>query len=93
MIQLFLTRRSVILQELPHFQNAIRATLRVRNSTAVELALIIVVYTAGQEMPVVHFGKRSFSHLAGVTLAPLLPLALTIFSAEKLILKLITVVL
>lgn len=50
-------------------------------------------YSVVREMNVVPFGVQDIVRLAMTTAAPLLPLALTIFSAEELILRLVKIVL
>jgi hypothetical protein len=49
-------------------------------------------YALVREMRAVPFGLEDISRLAAVTAAPLLPLLLTIFSPEELILRIIKVV-
>jgi hypothetical protein len=46
-LQRFITRHIVLEEDLPAFRAATRSATRLRNSFAVELALIIAVYTAG----------------------------------------------
>ncbi len=46
-LQRFITRHIVLEDDLPAFRAALRSATRLRNSFAVELALIIAVYTAG----------------------------------------------
>jgi hypothetical protein len=46
-LQRFVTRAIVREEDLPAFRSAINSALRLRNSFAVEIALIIFVYTAG----------------------------------------------
>ena len=46
-LQRFVTRGIVSGEDLPAFRSAINSALRIRNSFAVEIALIIFVYTAG----------------------------------------------
>jgi hypothetical protein len=46
-LQRFVTRGIVPEEDLPAFRSAINSALRIRNSFAVEIALIIFVYTAG----------------------------------------------
>ena len=43
----FVQRRIVIPEEMPKFYEAIRSTLRVRNSVIAEVALVVLVYTFG----------------------------------------------
>ena len=46
-IKRFLQGRIVAPEEMPRFRAAIEAALRIRNSVALEFALLILVYTAG----------------------------------------------
>src|SRR5688572_22829515 len=46
-VQQFLQRSIITSQDLPRFHAAIESTARIRNSVAVELILIVFVYTAG----------------------------------------------
>jgi hypothetical protein len=46
-LQRFITRHIVLEDDLPAFRAALRSATRLRNSFAVELALIIAVYTSG----------------------------------------------
>ena len=46
-VRQFLERRLVATEDLPKFQQAIDSTLRLRNSVVAELALVVLVYTAG----------------------------------------------
>jgi hypothetical protein len=46
-LQRFLTRKIILKQDLPAFQSAIDSALRIRNSAALEVVLLIFVYTAG----------------------------------------------
>ena len=46
-VRQFVERRIVIPEELPKFQQAIDATLRMRNSVVIEVALIGLVYSVG----------------------------------------------
>ena len=46
-----------------------------------------------REMSIVPFGVQDIVRLAMTTALPLLPLALTIFSAEELLLRLVKIVL
>lgn len=48
-------------------------------------------YEVVQEMRVVPFGLKDVARLAAATAAPLLPLALTIFSLEELVTRLIKI--
>jgi hypothetical protein len=50
-------------------------------------------YSIVQEMKVVPFSVKDITRLAAVTAAPLLPLALTVFSAEELAMKLVKILL
>lgn len=43
----FVERRIVVPDDLPRLHEAIRSTLRVRNSVTAEVALVVLVYTAG----------------------------------------------
>ncbi len=43
----FLERRIVVPEDMPRFQEAIRSTLRLRNSVVAEVALLVLVYTGG----------------------------------------------
>jgi hypothetical protein len=43
----FVERRIVIPEEIPKFHEAIRSTLRLRNSVIAEVALLVLVYTLG----------------------------------------------
>jgi hypothetical protein len=47
-VKLFLDRRIVIAQETPRFYAAIESAMRLRNSVALEVALLIFTYTVGQ---------------------------------------------
>jgi hypothetical protein len=49
-------------------------------------------YAVVQEMRVVPFGLQDIARLAAATAAPLLPLGLTIFSLEQLIVRLVKIV-
>ena len=49
-------------------------------------------YSAVREMRVVPFGLEDITRLAAATAAPLLPLGLTIFSLEELIVRLVKIV-
>ena len=49
-------------------------------------------YSAVREMRIVPFGLEDITRLAAATAAPLLPLGLTIFSLEELILRLVKIV-
>lgn len=46
-IRQFVERRLVAPEDLPKFQQAIDATLRLRNSVVVEVVLLVLVYTVG----------------------------------------------
>jgi hypothetical protein len=46
-LQRFLTRKIILRRDLPAFQSAIDAAVRARNSVALEICVIIFVYTAG----------------------------------------------
>ena len=46
-IQQFAARRIIIAEQIPKFHAAINSAIRVRNSVVVELALLVVVFTAG----------------------------------------------
>lgn len=46
-IRRFVERRIVRSQDLPHFDSAIESAVRLRNSVAVELGLLFIVYTFG----------------------------------------------
>jgi hypothetical protein len=46
-VQQFAARRIIIAEQIPKFHAAINSALRVRNSMFVELASIVLVYTAG----------------------------------------------
>jgi len=46
-VRQFVQRRIVIPEELPRFEQAIEATMRLRNSVVIEVALIGIVYTMG----------------------------------------------
>jgi hypothetical protein len=46
-VQQFVARRIIIAEEMPKFHAAINSAMRVRNSMFVELASIVLVYTAG----------------------------------------------
>jgi hypothetical protein len=48
-------------------------------------------YATVQEMHLVPFGLKDIARLAAVTAAPLLPLALTVFSLEELVMRLIKI--
>jgi len=47
LVQRFVERHIVVTEELPRFNAAVNSALRVRNSVAVELALLVLVYTLG----------------------------------------------
>jgi hypothetical protein len=47
LVRRFVDRRIVIDEELPKFNAAVKSALRVRNSVAVETALLVLVYTLG----------------------------------------------
>ena len=49
-------------------------------------------YSAVREMRIVPFGLEDITRLAAATAAPLLPLGLTIFSLEELIVRLVKIV-
>ena len=57
-----------------------------------QIALVDNSYAMVREMRPVHFGLEDISRLAAATAAPLLPLLLTIFSPEELIMRVIKVV-
>jgi hypothetical protein len=61
LIRRFVDRDIVVTDDLPKFSAAINSALRVRNSVAMELALVVVVYTLG------HWIWRSGSALGGAT--------------------------
>jgi hypothetical protein len=46
-VRRFVERRIVLAEELPRFTAAVNAALRVRNSVAVEVSLLVLVYTLG----------------------------------------------
>lgn len=46
-VRQFVERRLVATEDLPKFQQAIESTLRLRNSTLIEVLLIVAVYTVG----------------------------------------------
>lgn len=46
-VRRFIERRIVLPQDLPCFQSAIRAAIKLRNSIALEVGLLLVVYTVG----------------------------------------------
>lgn len=46
-VQQFVERRIVTGEDVPKFEQAVESTLRLRNSAAIELALIVAVYSAG----------------------------------------------
>ena len=46
-LQRFLTRKIIRQPDIPAFQSAIASALRMRNSVALEVVLLIFVYTAG----------------------------------------------
>ncbi len=50
-------------------------------------------YLVTREMRLVPFGIKDIGRLAGATAAPLLPLALTVFSLEEVVTKLVKIVL
>jgi len=47
LVRKFVERRIVLDEDLPAFNAAVDSALRVRNSTAVEVALLVLVYTVG----------------------------------------------
>jgi hypothetical protein len=47
LVRRFVERRIVVAEDLPAFNAAVNSALRVRNSIAVELGLLILVYTLG----------------------------------------------
>jgi hypothetical protein len=47
LVRRFVERHIVATEDLPRFNEAVKSALRVRNSVAVELALIVLVYTLG----------------------------------------------
>ena len=47
LVRRFVERRIVVTQDLPAFEAAVKSALRVRDSTALEVALLILVYTLG----------------------------------------------
>jgi hypothetical protein len=47
LVRRFVERRIVVTEDLPALDAAVNSTLRVRNSIAVELALLVLVYTVG----------------------------------------------
>ena len=47
LVRRFVERRIVATQDLPAFEAAVKSALRVRDSTALELALLVLVYTLG----------------------------------------------
>jgi hypothetical protein len=47
LVRRFVERRIVESEDLPAFNNAVNSALRVRNSVAVELTLLVLVYTLG----------------------------------------------
>lgn len=46
-VRRFVERRIVIPADLPRFDRAIKSAVRLRDSTAIEIALIVLVYTVG----------------------------------------------
>ncbi len=46
-MQHFVERRIVVKEDLPRFYKAVNSALRARNSVALELALVVLVYTLG----------------------------------------------
>jgi hypothetical protein len=48
LVRRFVERRIVVTEDLPAFYKAVNTALRVRNSVAVELFLLVIVYTLGQ---------------------------------------------
>jgi len=46
-VRRFVERRIVLPQDLPRFQSAIESAIRLRNSIAVEIGLLLVAYTVG----------------------------------------------
>jgi len=61
LIRRFVDRDIVVTHDLPKFSAAVNSALRVRNSVAMELALLVLVYTLG------HWIWRSGSALGGAT--------------------------
>ena len=47
LVRRFVEMRIVVTEDLPRFNAAVNSALRVRNSVAVELALLVLVYTLG----------------------------------------------
>jgi hypothetical protein len=46
-VRRFVERRIVVTEDLPQFNAAVKSALRVRNSVAVEISLLVLVYTLG----------------------------------------------
>lgn len=61
LIRRFVDRDIIVTDDLPRFSAAINSALRIRNSVAMELALVVLVYTLG------HWIWRSGSALGGST--------------------------
>ena len=47
LVRRFVERRIIVTEDLPAFNSAVRSALRTRNSVAVELVILVLVYTVG----------------------------------------------
>jgi hypothetical protein len=87
-VQVFLERHVIPASAMPRFDAAIASALRLRNSVRAEVLLIAFLgnsYEVVRTMRLAPVTKETILRLVVATLAPIVPLALTMMPLEELL--------